>query len=177
MVYLKMRKFLLIIFGILTILFLAITIDYMERESPIKAKTLMEGSFFKDTEFIQKKDGVLKIQVSSTEAFMSDDGKLIEMRYLTIFFPERDFTVKSQKGIYYLDSGDLILTEAVEGIAKDYKVYGSEAYWSAKDKTLYSEKPLKIVGSSFSIEGNSGKANANLIELKKGVVAIVYSKK
>ncbi|MCS7164551.1 MAG: LPS export ABC transporter periplasmic protein LptC [Thermodesulfovibrio sp.] len=172
-----MRKFLLIIFGILTILFLAITIDYMERESPIKAKTLMEGSFFKDTEFIQKKDGVLKIQVSSTETFMSDDGKLIEMRYLTIFFPERDFTVKSRKGIYYLDSGDLILTEAVEGIAKDYKVYGSEAYWSAKDKTLYSEKPLKIVGSSFSIEGNSGKANANLIELKKGVVAIVYSKK
>ncbi|MGC8938838.1 MAG: hypothetical protein ACP5KH_07650, partial [Thermodesulfovibrio sp.] len=63
------------------------------------------------------------------------------------------------------------------GFSKDYKIYGTEAYWSAKDKTLYSDNPLKIEGNRFIIEGNSGKASENLIELKKGVKAIVYSKK
>lgn len=172
-----MKKIILIFVAIVAIVILVVTLDYMDKESQIKIKVSMEGSFFKDAQFIQKKDGQVKMQLSSKEAFMSDDGKLMEMRYLTMFFPEKDFTVKSQKGIYYPESGDLILSENIEGLSKDYKVYGTEAYWNAKDKTLYSDKPLKIVSSRFSIEGSSGKASADLIELKKGVVAIVYSKK
>ncbi|MCS7215699.1 MAG: LPS export ABC transporter periplasmic protein LptC [Thermodesulfovibrio sp.] len=172
-----MKKLILISFAFFIIVALLVSLDYFEKESQVTVKVSMEGSFFRDTEFIQKREGQLKLKLSSKEAFMSDDGKLMDMRYLTILFPEKEFTVKSKRGLYYPESGDLFLTDGIEGFLKDYKVYGSEAYWSAKDKTLYSEKPLKIVSNRFSIEGNSGKANADLIELKKGVVAIVYSKK
>lgn len=172
-----MKKIILIFAVIVVIAILLITLDYMDKESQIKVRVSMEGAFFKDAEFVQKKDGQMKLQLFSREAFMSDDGKFMDMKYLTMFFPEKEFTVKSQRGFYYPESGDLILTEGIEGLSKDYKVYGTEAYWSAKDKTLYSEKPLKVVSSKFSIEGSSGKASADLIELKKGVVAIVYSKK
>lgn len=171
-----MKKFVLIFIALVFMVVLFAILGYMDKESQIKVRVSMEGSFFKDAEFIQKKDGQVKLQLSSREAFMSDDGKLMEMKYLTMFFPEKEFTVKSQKGFYYTESGDLLLTEGIEGFSKDYKVYGTEAYWNAKDKTLYSEKPLKIVSNRFSIEGSSGKASADLIELKKGVVAIVYSK-
>lgn len=168
-------KKIILIFAAVTALVLIF--EYMDKESPLKVKVSMEGSFFKDAEFIQKKDGQLKLKLSSKEAFMSDDGKLMSLKDLTMFFPEKEFTVKAQKGFYYPDSGDLFLSDGIEGFSKDYKVYGTEAYWSAKDRTLYSDKPLKIEGSRFLIEGNSGKAQADLIELKKGVKAIVYAKK
>lgn len=173
----RMKKLLLVVASLIVVITLVSVLDYLDRESPVKVKVSMEGSFFKDAQFIQKKDGQLKLQLFSQQAFMSDDGKLMELQGLTMFFPEKNFTVKARKGFYWTESGDLILSEGIEGISKDYKIYGSEAYWIAKDKTLYSDNPLKIEGSRFIIEGNSGKASENLIELKKGVKAIVYSKK
>lgn len=171
-----MKKIISIFISLIFVGLLFISLSYMDKESQTKVMMSMEGSFFKEAEFIQKRDGQVKLHLSSKEVFMSDDGKLIEMKYITIFFPEKEFTVKSKKGFYYTESGNLILTEGIEGFSKDYKVYGTEAYWNAKDKTLYSEKPLKIVSNKFSIEGSSGKASADLIELRKGVVAVVYSK-
>ncbi|GAB5047112.1 LPS export ABC transporter periplasmic protein LptC [Thermodesulfovibrio sp. TK110] len=172
-----MKKLVLVFAGIIIVIILLVVLNYLERESSVKVKVSMEGSFFRDAQFIQKKDGQLKLQLFSKEALMSDDGKLMDLRELTMFFPEKNFTVKAKKGFYWTESGDLILSEGIEGISKDYKIYGTEAYYSAKDKTLYSDNPLKIEGSRFLIEGNSGKASENLIELKKGVTAIVYSKK
>ncbi|MEN2986459.1 MAG: hypothetical protein ABDH16_07385, partial [Thermodesulfovibrionaceae bacterium] len=64
----------------------------------------------------------------------------------------------------------------IEAQGKNFKVYAEEAYWNPQDKTIYSEKPLKIETKKFTIEGNSGKANANLIELNKGVKAVVHIK-
>jgi len=172
-----MKKLISIFSGIFIVGILLVVLDYLDKESSVKVKVSMEGSFFKDAKFIQKKDGQVKLQLFSKQAFMSDDGKLMDLRELTMSFPERDLTVKANKGFYWIESGDLILSEGIEGFSKDYKVHGTEAYWSAKDKTLYSDNPLKIEGSRFFIEGNSGKASENLIELKKGVRAIVYSKK
>ncbi|WP_353683610.1 LPS export ABC transporter periplasmic protein LptC [Thermodesulfovibrio sp. 3907-1M] len=172
-----MKKLVLVFAGIIIVVILLVVLDYLDKEHPVKVKVSMEGSFFKDAQFIQKKDGQLKLQLFSKEALMSDDGKLMDLRELTMFFPEKNLTVKARKGFYWIESGDLILSEWIEGFSKEYKIYGTEAYWSAKDKTLYSDNPLKIEGNRFIIEGNSGKASENLIELKKGVTAIVYSKK
>uniref|UniRef100_A0A7C4AJ50 LPS export ABC transporter periplasmic protein LptC n=1 Tax=Thermodesulfovibrio aggregans TaxID=86166 RepID=A0A7C4AJ50_9BACT len=155
---------------------LLMIIDYIEKETPIKMRVSVEGSVFKNAQFIQKKNNQLKLSVTSEEAFISDDGKLIELKSLKMFFPEKEFTVKAKKGFYYTESGDFILSEEITGFSKDCTVYGTEAYWNAKDNTLYSEKPLKIEGKRFYIEGNTGRANAELIELKKGVMAVVYPK-
>jgi len=172
-----MRNF----FFVLTIAVLGIAIflivNYMDKDSQVKVKISMEGSVFKDVAFIQKKDGQIKLKLASAEAFMSDDGKLLELNYPVMFFPDKEVTVKAHKGYYYPETGELFLREAIEGLSKDYKILGTEFYWNSKDKTLYSEKPLRIEGKRFTIEGNSGRATADLIELKKGVRAIVYSKK
>lgn len=168
-----MRKFLLIFITAFIAVVLVI-IDYMEKEPIIKTHVSMEGSAFKNAQFVQKKNAQLKMSIISEEAFISDDGKFIELKSLTMFFPEKNFTVKAKKGFYYTESGNFILSEEIAGFSKDFKIYATEAYWDAKDNTLYSEKPLKIEGSRFYIEGNTGKANAELIELKKGVMAIVY---
>lgn len=154
---------------------IVLAIEYLHKESQVKLKVSMESFFFKEAEFIQRKDGQLKMKVSSEEVFISEDGKSMSLHQLTMFFPEKDFTIKAKKGVYCPDLGDLFLSEGIEGFSKDFRIYGVEAYWSGKHKTLYSEKPLKIEGGRFSIEGGSGKATADLIELKKGVKAVVYS--
>ena len=172
-----MKKIVLILAGLISVGILLLVIDYMDKESPIKVKISMEGSVFQGAEFIQKKDGQLKLKLASDEAFMSDDGKFMDLKNLTMFFPEKEFTVKAQRGFYYPETGNLTLSGGIEGFSKNYTVYGTEAYWSPKEGTLYSEKPLKIETKKFSINGNSGKANADLVELNKGVVAIVYANK
>lgn len=172
-----MKKIILAFVSIAVIGLILLLLDFAEKDSPLKMKLSMEGSVFKDVEFIQRKQGQLTVKLTAKESIMSDDGKKMELAYITMFFPEKNFTVKAKKGFYYTESGDLILTDGIEGVSKDYKVSGTEASWNAKDRTLYSEKPLRIEGEKFVIEGNSGKATSDLIELKKGVKAIVYSKR
>ncbi len=166
-----------ILFLVLLVILLFIILSHIEQETPIKVKIGIEGSTFKDLEFIQKREGQIKLNLYSKEAFLYDEGKLMELKELTIFIPERDFKVFAQKGFYHLETGDFSLREMIEGITKNFKILASEANWDSKSKVLYSEKPIKIEGKKFKIEGGSGKADESLIELKKGVKAIVYSSK
>lgn len=166
-----------IFFLILLVILLFIIFSYMEQDSPIKVKVGIEGSTFKDVQFVQKRDGQIKLNLYSKEVLLYDEGKLMELKELTIFLPERDFRVFAQKGFFYMETGNFSLMEEVEGTTKNLKILAKEANWDAKNKLLYSEKPIKIEGKAFIIEGNSGNANENLIELKKGVRAIVYSSK
>lgn len=166
---------------ILSFFLVAITIliiySFEEDENQIKMKLLLEGSTFKDTYFVQKKDGEVRVILQAAETFIADDGKLMELKDIIMNFPEKDFKVTARKGYYYQETGDLYLKEGIEGNSKDITIVGTEAYWKRNENTLYSEKPLTIIGRNFSIEGNSGKAKADLIELNKGVKAVVYSKK
>jgi len=170
-------KFILIIVISLFSAVVILLISNMEKESSIKVKISTEGSIFKDAQYIQKKDNQVKLLLNAKETIMSEDGKIMKLKEVSIFFPEKNFTVNAIKGYYYPDKGDFTLIENVEGISKDFKVIATEVFYSGKDKTLYSEKPLQIRGKNFIIDGNSGKATSNLIELKKGVNAIVYPKK
>lgn len=165
--------FFLLLIGILLILIFS----HMDQESLIKVRIGLERSTFRDLEFIQKRGGQIKINLYSKEAFLYDDGKLMELRELTIFLPERDFKIFALKGIYHTETGDFSLMEMIEGITKNLKILAQEAIWDSQNKVLYSEKPIKIEGKNFTIEGNFGSANENLIELKKGVKAIVYISK
>ncbi len=171
-----MKKAIFISVILICLVILNFILDYMDKESPLKTKISMESSFFREIEFIQKREGNLKLKLYSQEAKMLEDGKILELGYITMFFPEREFTVKAKKGTYYIETGDIVLKEEIEGFSKDYTILGTEATWIGKDKTLYSDKPLKIKNERFVIEGNAGIARADLIELKKGVTAVVYSK-
>lgn len=172
-----MRKFLLIL-SILSIgIILIIIFNYLEKDESVKLKISMESSVFKEVNFIQKKETQQKFKFYAQEAFMSEDGKILDLNNLTMIFPEKEFEVIAKKGVYYTETGDVYLSKEIEGVSKDYKIYGSEAFWNGKERFLYSEKPIKIVGNKFSIEGNAGIATADFIELKKGVTAIVYFKK
>ncbi len=172
-----MRKWLLIFCASAVCIVLIVLVGLMNKEESPKIKISMEGSIFKEIQFIQKKNSYVKFELFSQEAMISDDGKVITLSNLTMIFPEKEFTVKAKNGFYYSESGDILLKDEIEGISKNYKVYGTEAYWDAKSRTLHSEKPLKLVGNKITIEGNEGAASADLIELKKGVKAIVHSKK
>ena len=172
-----MKKWLLIFCLAAVGIILNVLVNFINKEESPKIKISMEGSIFKEIQFIQKKNENIKFELFSQEAMMSDDGKVINLRNLMMFFPEKEFTVKAKSGFYYLESGDILLRDEIEGVSKNYKIYGTEAYWDAKNRTLHSEKPLKLVGNKLTIEGNEGTASADLIELKRGVRAIVYSKK
>lgn len=161
-------------------LFIATTvfvIYYLEDEdNQFKFKLSLEGSLFKDTYFVQKKDGEVKLAIKSSETFISDDGKFMELKGVLIDFPEKNFKISAQKAEYYPESGDLYLKGGIEGTSDQIKITATEAHWKGSEKTLYSENPLIITGKNFSITGNGGKAKADLIELNKGVKAVVYSK-
>jgi hypothetical protein len=137
----------------------------------------MEGSTFRDIQFIQKREGQIKLNINSNEAFLCEEGKIIELKELTIVLPDRNFKVLAQKGLYHLETGDFSLMENIEGFAKNFKILATEANWDSKSKVLSSEKPIIIEGKKITIHGNSGKANESFIELKQGVKAIVYSTK
>lgn len=172
-----MKKVLFILLLLISSVGIFFIIGLLDKEESVKVKLSMEASVFKDVYFMQKKDGDLKLKLYAKEALMNEDAKTLELKSLSMFFPEKEFTVKAKKGIYSTDSGDILLREEVEGYSKDLTVYGSEAQWNGKEKMLISDKPLKIQGNRFIIEGNAGIAKADLIELREGVRAIVYSKK
>ncbi len=50
-----MKKLLLVVASLIAVITLVSVLDYLDRESPVKVKVSMEGSFFKDAQFIQKK--------------------------------------------------------------------------------------------------------------------------
>lgn len=170
-----MRKFIFFIFFIIFVL--VIVINYLEQDSPPKIKISIEGSTFKNVKFTQKKGGQINLNVYSEEIFMSEDGQFMELREINIHFPEGDFKVLAQRGSYYLRDGKLHLKEKIEANIKNLVISTEEAQWDLNNKLILSEKPIKIESKNFIIEGNAGKANQDLIELKRGVKATVYVKK
>lgn len=167
----------IVLFLVLLFMLSFVILSHMEQETPAKFKIGIDGSTFKDLQFIQKREGQLKLNLYSKEAFLYDGGKQMELKELTIFIPDRDFKVFAQKAFYNLETGNFSLREMIEGTTKDLKIFTIEANWDSKNKVLYSEKPIKIESKKFKVEGGSGKADESLIELKKGVKAIVYSSK
>ncbi len=168
-----MKKNIFLLVFIIALLF--VIFSSMERESPLKVKVGLEGSTFRELQLTQKREGHIKLVLNSKEALLHRGGQLVELRDLTILIPEREFKVFAQKGLYNLETGDFSLREMIEGISKNFKIRTEEANWDYKNKILLSEKPIRIEGKRFTIEGNAGKANESLIELKKGVKAIVHT--
>lgn len=169
------KKFILITLITAGVISLILLFENMEKEPQIKLNLEGGVSVFKNAKFIQKKDGKVIIEINSEEAVLNNNNQM-SLQNITMFFPEKEFTVKAQRGIYYTDSSEFLLNGWIEVDGKNFKIYGQQAYWSPKDRTIYSDKPLKIETKRFIVEGNSGKANANLIELDKGVRAVVYVK-
>lgn len=149
----------------------------MEQDSSPKIKVSIEGSTFKNVQFTQKREGQINLNVYSEEIFMSEDGQFMGLKDINIHFPEGDFKVLSQRGFYYLRDGKLLLKEKIEANIKNLVISTEEAQWDLNNKIILSEKPIKIEGKNFIIEGNAGKADKDLIELKRGVKATVYVKK
>ncbi len=170
-----MRKNIFLLVFIIALLFFIFS--SMDRELPLRVKMGLEGSTFKELQLIQKKEGHIKLVLNSKEAFLYGGGQLVELRDLAIQIPEREFKVFAKKGLYNLETGDFSLREMIEGISKNFKILAEEANWDSKNRILLSEKPIIIEGKRFTIEGNAGKANESLIELKKGVKAIVQTTK
>lgn len=170
-----MRKKFLLLF-LFSALFIVV-FYFSEQDAPVKVKIATEGSMLKDVQFMQKKDGMIKLNVHAKNAFLQEDQRTLKLEQLMIFIPERDFKVTANLGYYDIESGNLTLLENVEGLGRNFKLKTSEASWDSKEKSLFSDKPIIVEGKKFTIEANAGIANENLIELKKGVRAFVYLKK
>ncbi|MEN2986547.1 MAG: hypothetical protein ABDH16_07845, partial [Thermodesulfovibrionaceae bacterium] len=102
-----MSKKIFVIFSILIVCCFLYLFVSSEKNSQVKIKLKLEESVFKDAQLLQKKDGKIITEIHSERAVLVDNNQM-SLQSVTITFPEKEFTIKAQQGLYYTDSSKLV---------------------------------------------------------------------
>jgi hypothetical protein len=166
------KLFFLLVAGLL----LGIVAFYMnqEREPQIKV-VVAERSEMDDLTIVNHQDGAIKWSLLAKKAVYLTD-KDVQLRDLTITFPEKEFSMKSEEGFYNTESRNFRIDTPVTATAKSYDIQAKSMFWDGSKNQLVAHDRVYIVGRGFTIEGDNLVATADKATLQKNVRAVFHGK-
>ena len=129
-------------------------------KAPALLKNLMSGEGLKleDVHYTQDNpDKKMKWVVDAREVRLSGDGKNVEFFDFKLKVePENRpwFTLNGKKGNYSKDSGKIELFGSIDGVSSDgYRILTEYVLINEKEGQLSTDRPVKIFGPFFEVEG------------------------
>ncbi len=167
------------ILGLCTLLAVVAFYLYESREEIIQEtliETLVppgEGLILKDIQYAQENpDKGMTWALDASEMKSSGDKNSISFKgfQLKVHSKHRpSFELKGKEGDYSRDSGEINLRGDLEGISSDgYRFLTDEIQINEKSERLSSDRPIKISGPFFSVEGQG-----LYVDLKKETLKIL----
>jgi len=150
---------------------------FLNQEGDIRAKLVLEEqSYMGDVSIVQRREGVVKLMLNAKKAtFMSDDD--VQLQGLTIRFPEKDLILRSDGGVYNMESRNLKIEGAIKASTKSYDIHAKTLFWDAKKNEIISDDPIQIVGHGFTVDGDDLVATTDKATLQHNVRAVFNGKK
>jgi LPS export ABC transporter protein LptC len=95
--------------------------------------------------------------LNAKEMSASADNKFITFDAFRIKITPKErpfFELSGDKGTYSRDSGEIKLWGNLEGLSQDgYRIISEEILINEKEKQVSTDKPVKILGASFAVDG------------------------
>ena len=118
-----------------------------------------EGLVIKGFQYNQENpDKGVTWALDAGEMRSSGDNNLISFTQFQLTLKAKDrpsFDLKGEQGNYSRDSGEITLEGNLEGVSSDgYRLVTDHIRINEKNGRIRTERPVKISGPSFSIEGN-----------------------
>jgi LPS export ABC transporter protein LptC len=118
-------------------------------------------SFMEDIRVVNKGTGRDNWTLDAQKVEIPPDGKASRLSLVTITLPEHQMDVKSEAGIYDLESRDLTLTGNIEAKTDNYVLMTDSIHLKSKTGELTSPDRVVLEGSSFRIEGDGFHTNGS----------------
>lgn len=149
---------------------------YLNNEREGRPKIVVaEQSTMDDLEIVNRQDGVVKWTLLARKAVYLSD-KEVKLHDLTITFPEKDFSMKAEEGLYNMESRNFRIDTPITANAKNYDITAKSMEWDSAKNQLVANDRVFIVGQSFTIEGDNLVATASKATLQKNVRAVFHGK-
>jgi LPS export ABC transporter protein LptC len=133
------------------------------------------GSFMEDIRVVNKGTGRDRWTLDAQKVEIPPDGKASRLSRVTIILPAHEMDVKSEAGIYDLESRDLTLTGNIEARTDDYVLMTDSVHLKSKTGELTSPDRVVLEGSSFRIEGDGFHTNGGKkVTFKNNVKATFF---
>lgn len=128
-------------------------------------------SFMEGVRIAHMTGGALRWELRADRAVFVDKED-VKLEGVKIRFPERDLSLTSSEGLYKVDSRNLTIQGDIRASTADYDIAAESLSWDASKNELVSDKKVTIKARTFTVEGDTLKANADGAELKSNVKAV-----
>lgn len=174
--YGKLRYMKKLVFLLVAGVLLGIVALYINQERQPQVKVVVaERSEMDDLNIVNRQDGVVKWSLLAKKAIYLTD-KEVQLRDLTITFPDKDFSMKADEGFYNTESRNFRIDTPITATAKNYDIQAKAMFWDGAKNQLVANDRVQIVGRGFTIEGDNLVATADKATLQKNVRAVFHGK-
>lgn len=135
----------------------------------------ISGSFMEDIRVVNRGAGSDRWTLEAQKVEIPTNGKASSLTSVQITLPEHEMDVKSEAGIYDLESRDLTLTGNIEARTDYFVLTTDSIHFKSETGELTSRDRVVLKGSSFRIEGDGLYANGDKkVTLKSNVKATFF---
>lgn len=135
----------------------------------------ISASFMEDIRVVNRGAGSDRWTLEARKVEIPTDGKVSRLAGVQITLPGHEMEVKSEAGIYDLDSRDLTLTGNIEARTNHFVLTTDSIHFKSETGELTSPDRVVLKGSSFRIEGDGLYANSDkTVILKNNVKATFF---
>jgi len=163
-----------IVFLFVFVCFFAVIALLYDKEGDFKPKVnLTDNSYMDGVSIVQRKEGVVKFTLGSKKAIFLNEND-VKLLGLTITFPEKELTLRSDGGLYDIGKRNLKIDGHITASTKDYDIVTPTLFWDASKNELTTDQRVQIIGKRFYVEGDDLNATNDKATLNRNVKAIFY---
>jgi len=155
---------------------LAIIAVYLNQEKFLgPSLELGMDSYMNDVSILQKRDGEVKWELKAKKAIFLNDND-VNLSDLKITFPENDFVLTSERGMYNIENRNLTMEGNIKASTNDYVILAATLFWDSSNEEIFSEERVRVVGRNFVVYGDGLTATTDMARLNNNVKAVFYEK-
>lgn len=159
----------------LVVLALAVPSVFFIETHEVTEFVAISGSFMEDVRVVNRGAGSDRWTLEAHKVEIPTDGRASKLISVQITLPEHEMDVKSEAGIYDLESKDLTLTGNIVARTDDYVLWTESINFKPETGELASPDSVVLKGSNFRIEGDGLYADSDKkVTLKSNVKAIFF---
>jgi len=139
---------------------LLIMILYSVGGEPIYGSILSENensnSYAKEIKVFQYGTKGLQWRADVKKAVIEESRKKILLDNIVIFYPEREFVVRAEKGTYDIKNMTVHLQGRIKGITEGFKIEANNMRYIPQDRILYAKGDVIVKAKYFIINAQEG---------------------
>ncbi|RMG67850.1 MAG: LPS export ABC transporter periplasmic protein LptC [Nitrospirae bacterium] len=158
-------------------LFIALTFGYFLIDSPFRVERINlthKSSVMKGVRVKRITDSGLRWLANVREVFFKERQEVAYLKDVSLYYPDRDFYLSSDRGVYNIKKGTIKLKNSVRGRTDKMEFETERLKYNPEKGTITSDTEVLIKGERLTITGSKARVREDKRLEVEGDVRTVF---